>query len=84
MESVRVLLTLIKGLLVKECVFYDDENDTTLRSLLAGGNKTDHATAKENFANYPKMYSKTPEVVRALNMTPLSHSPRSTVVLVIG
>ncbi|AFK65959.1 hypothetical protein OLVG_00205 [Ostreococcus lucimarinus virus OlV6] len=39
---------------------------------------------KKNFANYPKMYSKTPEVVRALNMTPLSHSPRSTVVLVIG
>jgi hypothetical protein len=44
----------------KNACFYDDENDTTLRSLLAGGNKTDHATAKEKFCKLSKNVFKNP------------------------
>ena len=44
----------------KNACFYDDENDTTLRSLMAGGNKTDHATAKEKFCKLSKNVFKNP------------------------
>ncbi|ALI95414.1 hypothetical protein APZ24_gp051 [Ostreococcus lucimarinus virus 2] len=44
----------------KNACFYDDGNDTAVRSLLAGGSATDHAAVKEKFCKLSKNVFKNP------------------------
>ena len=44
----------------KNACFYDDESDTALRSLLAGGKEIDHATVKTEFCKLSKNVFKNP------------------------